>query len=76
MLLGGFFQPLSTPGGSRHPGRSSHPGLVATACPSIFPWPFLFFFFKIYLFTFIFGLTGSLLLYTGFLQLRRVGATL
>ena len=51
-------------------------GHITSACPSIFPCPFLFFFFfKIYLFTFIFGLTGSLLLYTGFLQLRRVGAT-
>ena len=42
-------------------------GHITPACPSIFTLPFLFFFFKIYLFTFIFGLTGSSLLYIGFL---------
>ena len=35
-----------------------------------------FLFFKIYLFLFIFGCTGSLLLCVGFLQLQQVGATL
>ena len=70
-----LFQLLGAPGILDAPiilGLWPHHLSLSFHLPMSFPF---FFFFKIYLFTFIFGLTGSLLLYTGFLQLRRVGAT-